>query len=327
MQEQVERDISGALEGHFPTNIADSGLEEQDIMQKALEILDKLAPWLERSDGVSTFRLRMLTGMSHIEWKDWLANPVRAPLGGRIGAMIRSEMQLSDSMPIALEWEISNGSETGSEISLNQNETSPNQIELPSIMINGKIDRVDIIPFDKEGNEWINDDGSIEIAPLRLFEKNDWKPRRRVIIRDLKTSEKKPSDRNKEGLLNELQLAIYSRAWEINHPGDLVVGAGISTIGHSTEHLVEPSANHRSELESLSVGTTTSLTTRLHRFPDESTNPKSDPFRAWMAQRLSVALGVANGAVEGRVHPTPSKSACRYCPVSSICAVKMEDDY
>jgi len=241
--------------------------------------------------------------------------------------MIRSEMQLSDSMPIALEWEISNGSEKGSEISLNQNETSPNQIEFPSIMINGKIDRVDIIPFDKEGNEWIDDDGSSEIAPLRLFETNDWKPRRRVIIRDLKTSEKKPSDRNRDGLLNELQLAIYSRAWEINHPGDLVVGAGISTIGHSTEHLVEPSANHRSELESLSVGTTTSLTSRLHRFPDESTDPKSDPFRAWMAQRLSVALGVAHGAVEGRVHPTPSKSACRYCPVSSICAVKMEDDY
>ena len=327
MQEQVERDISGALDGHFPTNLADSGLEEQEIMQKALEILDKLAPWLERSDGVSTFRLRMLTGMSHSEWKDWLANPVKAPLGGRIGAMIRSEMQLSDSMPIALEWEISNGSETGSEISLNQNETSPNQIELPSIMINGKIDRVDIIPFDKEGNEWLDDGGANEIAPLRLFETNDWKPRRRVIIRDLKTSEKKPSDRNKEGLLNELQLAIYSRAWEINHPGDLVVGAGISTIGHSTEHLVEPSGNHRSELESLSVGTTTSLTSRLHRFPDESTDPKSDPFRAWMAQRLSVALGVAHGAVEGRVHPTPSKSACRYCPVSSICAVKMEDDY
>ena len=38
MQEQVERDISGALDGHFPTNIADSGLEEQEIMQKALEL-------------------------------------------------------------------------------------------------------------------------------------------------------------------------------------------------------------------------------------------------------------------------------------------------
>lgn len=327
MEEQVERDISGNLDGHFTTNLADSGLEEQEVMQKALEILDKLAPWLERTDGVSTFRLRMLTGMSHREWKDWLANPVGAPLGGRIGAMIRSEMKLSDSMPIALEWEIANGSEIGTEITLNQNETSPNQTKVPSIMVNGKIDRVDIIPFDNEGNEWLDNDGTKEVAPLRLFERNDWKPRRRVIIRDLKTSEKKPSDRNKEGILNELQLAIYSRAWEINHPGDLVVGAGISTIGHSTEHLVETSSNHRSELELLAIGTTTSLTSRLHRFPDESTNPKSDPFRAWMAQRLSVALGVANGAVEGRVHPTPSKSACRYCPVSSICAVKMEDGY
>lgn len=241
--------------------------------------------------------------------------------------MIRSEMELSDSMPIALEWEISSGTDNGMEISLNPNETSPNQTQINTIMVNGKIDRVDIIPFDKDGNQWVDTQGSNEIAPLRLFERDDWKPRRRVIIRDLKTSEKKPSDRNKEGLLNELQLAIYARSWELNHPGDLVVGAGISTIGHSTEHLVEPSGRYRSELENLAVGETTSLTSGLHRFPDESNNPKSDSFRAWMAQRLSVALGVAQGAVEGRVHPTPSKSVCRYCPVSSICVVKMEDDY
>ena len=311
----------------MPFNVSKSGLSEQEIMKSALEILDKLAPWLERSDGVSTFRLRMLTGMSHREWKSWLSNPSEVPLGGRIGAMIRSEMELSDSMPIALEWEISSGTDNGMEISLNPNETSPNQIQINTIMVNGKIDRVDIIPFDKDGDQWVDTQGSNEIAPLRLFERDDWKPRRRVIIRDLKTSEKKPSDRNKEGLLNELQLAIYARSWELNHPGDLVVGAGISTIGHSTEHLVEPSGRYRSELENLAVGETTSLTSGLHRFPDESNNPKSDSFRAWMAQRLSVALGVAQGAVEGRVHPTPSKSACRYCPVSSICVVKMEDDY
>lgn len=327
MEEQVERDIGEVLGTKLPFNVSKSGLSEQEIMKAALEILDKLAPWLERSDGVSTFRLRMLTGMSHREWKSWLSNPSEVPLGGRIGAMIRSEMELSDSMPIALEWEISSGTDNGMEISLNPNETSPNQIQINTIMVNGKIDRVDIIPFDKDGNQWVDTQGSNEIAPLRLFERDDWKPRRRVIIRDLKTSEKKPSDRNKEGLLNELQLAIYARSWELNHPGDLVVGAGISTIGHSTEHLVEPSGRYRSELENLAVGETTSLTSGLHRFPDESNNPKSDSFRAWMAQRLSVALGVAQGAVEGRVHPTPSKSACRYCPVSSICVVKMEDDY
>ncbi len=327
MEEQQERKLDEVIDGKAPINISKSGLREQEIMKKALEILDRLAPWLERSDGVSTFRLRMLTGMSHREWKSWLANRIEVPFGGRIGAMISSEMEISESMPIALEWEISDGNEKGTEISLQPKETSPNQEELPSIRVNGKIDRVDIIPFDVEGNKWVDETGSNEIAPLRLFETEDWKPRRRVIIRDLKTSERKPSERNKEGLLNELQLAIYARSWEITHPGDLVVGAGISTIGHSTEHLVESSDMCRPELESLAIGETTSLTGRLHRFPDESNDPKSDSFRAWMAQRLSVALGVAQGAMEGRVHPTPSKSACMYCPVGSICAVKMEDDY
>ena len=327
MEERKERDISEALEGEAPINLSTSEIPPEELMKRALGSLDKLAPWLERADGVSTYRLRMLTGMPRDEWRSWLASPKDTPLGGRIGELILSELKLSDSMPIAIEWDISDGKPEGTQISLEPSDTSPHQVELPPIYVNGFIDRVDLIPFDEDATVWVDQDGSEEIAPIRVSSRKDWKPRRRVIIRDLKTSEDKPADRNKKGLLEELQLAIYARAWEVCHPGDLVVGAGISTIGHETSHFLEASPNYFPEATNISVGEISSLTESLHRFPDESNEPTSDPFRAWLSQRLSVSLGVSKGAQEGRVHPTPSKSSCRYCPVSSICEVKTEDDY
>ena len=327
MEEGRERDIHDALDGESPINVSKSNISPDELMKKALECLDRLAPWLERADGVSTYRLRMLTGMSRSEWRSWLANPKNISPGGRIGELIRSELELADSMPIALEWEISGGKPEGTKISLDSSDTSPEQATLPPIYVNGMIDRVDLIPFDGNAAVWVDPDGSKEVAPVRVSSRKDWKPRRRVIIRDLKTSENKPEDRNKKGLLEELQLAIYSRAWEVCHPGDLVVGAGISTIGHLTSHYLEASPSYFPEARSLSAGKISSITGQLHRFPDESNEPTSDPFRAWLAQRLSVSLGVSKGAQEGRVHPTPSKSSCRYCPVSSVCEVKVEDDY
>ena len=326
MEEGHERNPVEALDRNEPRNLSSSGMSEEEIMKVALESLDRLAPWLDRTDGVSTYRLRMLTGMSRSEWSSWLANPKETTLGGRIGAMIRSEMGLLDTMPVALEWEISNGVPLGTEISLDPSDTSPHQSQLPPLMVTGLIDRVDLIPFDDEGKVWVDENGIEGVAPIRISG-TDWKPRRRVLIRDLKTSESKPEDRHKKGLLDELQLAIYARAWEVTHPGDLVVAAGISVIGHSTKHILEASVTNLPDVATLSIGKTTSLTSELHRFPNESGDPQSDPFRAWLAQRLSVALGVAQGAIDGRVHPTPSKSACGYCPVSSICEVRMEDDF
>ena len=126
-----------------------------------------------------------------------------------------------------------------------------------------------------------------------------------------------------EGLLDELQLALYARAWEIAHPGDLVVASGISTLGHNTEHILEISSGSSAPHENLKLGERTTTTALLHRFTDEPPSPESDHFRAWLAQRLGVALRVAAGAAAGRVHPTPSP-VCRYCPVSNACEVKME---
>ena len=44
-----------------------------------------------------------------------------------------------------------------------------------------------------------------------------------------------------KALFGELQLALYSRAWELSHPGDLVVGAGITTLGFDSNHYIEAS--------------------------------------------------------------------------------------
>ena len=52
----------------------------------------------------------------------------------------------------------------------------------------GVIDRVDLVPFDEQGEKWHDDEGSNQVAPLRLFG-SGWKPRRMVIIRDLKSRE------------------------------------------------------------------------------------------------------------------------------------------
>jgi hypothetical protein len=107
----------------------------------------------------------------------------------------------------------------------------------------------------------------------------------------------------------------------------LVAATGISLFGHNTEHRLEISSWYSASHSELDLGTRTDFTASLHRFADEGPSPASDHLRAWLAQRLSVALGVAAGAASGNVHPTPSKGVCRYCPVSSACQVRVEDDY
>ena len=304
------------------TSVALSGMSENEMMRTALESLDNRAPWLDRTDAVSTHRLMVLTGMNREEWNRWLANPGPVPPSGRVGTIVRAESAVRHAAPVCLEWSMADFDEAGIEISLSPDITGGEK--LPPIRIRGFIDRVDILPMDETSQEWLDPDGDESIAPLRIYG-SGWKPRRIVAIRDLKTSESKAAKiRHFDGLLDELQLALYARAWEIAHPGDLVVAAGISLFSHHTEHMLEMSTQYSTSHESLQLGTRTDITTSLHRFPDEASSPHSDHFRAWLAQRLSVALRVAAGAAVGRVHPTPSPGVCGYCPVRNACEVRME---
>ncbi len=297
------------------SSVRSSGMDKKQIMMLALESLDSHAPWLGRTDAVSTNRLRMLTGMNLQEWNSWLADPMPLPLAGRVGGIISAEFDLGDSAPIAIEWKIGKEDNPGIEISDGFNDP---------IKVRGWIDRVDLLPIDRDSRIWVNESGNDSVAPIRIHG-SGWSPRRIVAIRDLKTSESGSAiQRHHKGLLEELQLAIYARSWEVTHPGDLVLGAGISVLGHTSEHFIELSSKYSKDNDRTNIGTRSSVTSELHRFHDEGPSPDSDHFRAWLAQRLSVAQKVAYKARSGSVHPTPSPGVCSFCSVRSTCNVKME---
>ena len=195
------------------------------------------------------------------------------------------------------------------------------------IKVRGWVDRVDLLPLDQDSGKWVDNDGDDSVAPIRVHG-TGWRPKRIIAIRDIKTSES-PIHRNRhyKGLLEELQLAVYARAWEEAHPGDLVIAAGISVFGHNSDHLLEVSTQYSESHKGLNIGTRSSITSTTHRFPDEDEKTQSDHFRSWMAQRLSVALKVASNANSGKVHPTPSPGVCGYCPVRETCNVRMEGSF
>ena len=318
----VEREHDGGL-GHV--SVQRSGLDQDEVMRIALESLDSRAPWLERTDAVSTQRLRSLTGMDREEWGSWLADPKPIPPRGRIGSIVTAELDIGDSAPLSIEWRIGNTS--SDYVQLHPTPEISVRGEVDPIRVRGWIDRVDLLPMDLASETWIDDEGSDSVAPVRVTG-SGWRPRRLIAIRDLKTSEES-SQRNRHymGLLEELQLAIYARAWEEAHPGDLVVAAGISVIGHKSEHFLELSSLFDSPSSGINIGTQTTITSGLHRFMDEDEKADSDHFRAWWAQRLSVAMRVASDARLGKVHATPSPKVCAYCPVREICDVRMEGSF
>lgn len=309
--------------GHI--SVQRSGLHPNEIMKIALESLDSRAPWLERSDAVSTQRLRSLTGMTREDWSSWLADPSPTPPTGRVGGIVVAELEIGDSAPISIEWMIGKDDSDNVEISI-PSELS-REVDIQPIKIRGWIDRVDLLPHDLESGKWIDNEGDDSIAPIRVHG-TGWRPKRIVAIRDLKTSESAlPRNRHYKGLLEELQLAVYARAWEETHPGDLVLAAGISVIGHNSEHLLEVSSQYSDSQKELNIGTRSSITSTSHRFADEDEKTQSDHFRSWLAQRLSVALEVSSNAQSGKVHPTPSPGVCGYCSVRETCNVRLEGSF
>jgi len=163
------------------------------------------------------------------------------------------------------------------------------------------------------------------IAPINWTKQSTWTPHRLVIIRDIKSvdgpSKSRMGNRHRKALFDELQLGLYARCWEISHPGDLVIGVGISEVGTSTNHSIEVSPAYAELLEDNGVGSITTLTHDTHRFPDEDSEADSDPFRAWMMERLTTAFDVAEAADSGRVHATPEEGVCTWCSVKEACGL------
>ena len=292
-------DFSGA------TSLANSGHSLIEMFGYILDYVAEHAPWLERDDATAAQRRYDLIGLSKQEWLDWLASsdPGNLPPSGRLGNMLKSEMELYNSIPISLEW------------SLNRIEIT--NVDGRKLSLTGYIDRVDVIhhPSLEEGHG--------TIAPIDWNPNSVWKPKRLILIRDIKSvdgpSKEKAGFRHRKALFDELQLALYARCWEIAHPGDLVIGVGITEVGMNTNHCIEISPAFAELFGDNGIGKVTTYTHDTHRFSNESDNPQSDPFRAWIAERLSTAFDVASDADSGLVHFTPEEGSCLHCRVKEIC--------
>ena len=144
-----------------------------------------------------------------------------------------------------------------------------------------------------------------------------------MLIRDLKTvqgpAEEYRGLRHMRCLFEDLQLALYARAWELLHPNDRVVGVGASEIGELSTHYIELDSDLKSLDEALAIG---EITRALEKnFPAETADgTPTTAFRRWMSERLLVAQRAVDTATNGTVNPTPG-SHCRYCALAHSCAV------
>ena len=314
MKRSVER-----TEFSIPS-VGASSFSDESLMTSMAQLLDAHAPWLVRSDVVTEERLRDLVGMREQEWRDWLVSGVDMNPAGRFARIIEAERTLRDAIPLVMEHQIGSSIEReGDEqfrsphIELDQHEDEP------AIRINGWIDRVDLIPWDSDGT-LVNESGSNSVIPLEGD--SDWIPRRLVAIRDMKSAEiNRKRKKHHELLFEDIQLALYARAWEIEHPGDQVIAAGVTDIGLDTEHFLEIDLDWKEHLEQFSIGTQTEDLTGIFRFPSSDPGTgKESAFRPWISNRVEAVQRVVNAAMSGQAIPNPDRF-CNYCDVKSICGL------
>ena len=298
-----------------------TSLSNQEIWESLLWHLSEIAPWLSRTNAVSVHRCNDLIGCSPDDWNDWLEGNGTISIGGRLGRLLLADLNLTSAAPIASEWALQDGTELSVEI-----EGFDDQFEASCIKLRGRIDRVDHLVLDEPLLERLAERGlyaeGAEGMPL-FFDGNGPPAKRFIIIRDLKTIEgPKPGEdgiRHVAGLFKEIQLALYARAWELAHPGDRVIGVGISEVGDDTEHLVELDPSFAFLEESRTIGTRTFYSGNHFRIPTEGTTPESNSFRAWMSSRVTAAIRAQDASELGWNHPSPGDH-CNYCSLASACS-------
>lgn len=313
----------GAINDHEKcSNLAASRRPLAEIMSIALRHALNIAPWLARGDAVASHRRRSMLGLSLeelIEWEDDEDAPII--IGGRLGAMLRREMGLTGIGIVCMEWDM---------VSIDSGRAI---IEIPSapeagdekwrFSASGRIDRIEVLP-QKHG--WIREEGKEEIVPLDLDIGDHDSSLRHIVIREVKSIEgpekKDIGKRHKAAILNEVQLALYARSWELANPGDRVVAVGVSEVGEWTNHLLELDESVLTDINDEVADIGTDISSLLHRRRGEShSDPKSVPFRAWLRHRLEISGRVVEAASRGQVNPTPSAKMCSYCPVKMSCGL------
>jgi hypothetical protein len=304
-----------------PPSVALCGIPDAEIRARLLHFVEQRAPWLNRGDAVASVRRLGLLGMNRAEFEEASGKDSVPNLRGRFGRMLDAELTLAKAAVLALEWSLPRSStEPGVLLEL------PEEGALEGLRLRGIIDRVELIPFDDDGSSFVQESGSEEVCPLDLDLGEDWKPRRLVVIRDLKSLEgPRPKDgglRHRRELLEGVQLALYARAWEVTHPGDRVIGIGIAEVGEESALYIEADPDYELHLTSLGIGEVACNSSIIHRRPGEShESPKSNTFRAWLRHRLTAALRINEMSSKGKVIPTPSGIACTYCSVKEVCGL------
>lgn len=313
-------------------NVGDTPLSEGTPMHVALDLpldqiwtsllhhLSILAPWLSRTNAVSVHRCNDLIGCSPEEWTQWLEGETPPQIGGRLGQLLLADYRLNAAGPIASEWALETTEGRFIEI-----EGLDDNLDSAMLKIYGRIDRVDAIVFNTELHEKVIEQGLIgdaeEVIPLH-FDGDGPPAKRLIIIRDLKTIEgpdpKNVGLRHAAGLFKEIQLALYARAWEVAHPGDRVIGVGISEVGDVTRHFVELDPTFEFMPEEEYFGERTFFSNNHYRNLGEGNTPASNPFRAWMSSRLTTAIRAKKASESGWNHPTPGRH-CSYCSLANAC--------
>ncbi len=316
MKEGVERDEL------VPFSLANVPISEDNLRIRLLQIVDEKAPWLRHSDAIATVRRLDLVGLNLESYEKALDDDIPL-LSGRFGRLLETELSVGACAILALEWPLTGGKKEAPGILLELPEKGE---KVPSgIRLRGTIDRVEIIPIPSLDDTFSNESGSSDICPLDIDEGDSWNPKRLVVIRDLKSLEG-PSKgyagkRHQRELFEGVQLALYARAWEVSHPGDRVVGVGITEVGEESGLYIEADPNYHSHLASLEIGNIACNTGELFRRPGESSTPSSNSFRAWIRHRLTAALRIGQMSENGNVIPTPSENNCTYCSVKHVCGL------
>ena len=192
------------------------------------------------------------------------------------------------------EWRI--GTDKGHQLSIEgQTDSGKNQ----SFLLSGRVDRVDELYLPDKASEG-----------------------RLIIIRDMKTIAgpkfNNRGDRHRRAIFDELQLALYAKAWETAYPKDRVIGVGITEVGEDTQYYVELDTDFIGLVGQESIGNITTYTSNTYRDKQEQSAGKSNGFRAWLDERLTTAIRVINGANSGQANPTVSNN-CNYCKVRRMC--------
>ena len=303
----------------LPLHVGPMG-QEQAGWNAILNFLQRDVHWLGRHNAVSVHRTMDLINATPETWLAHQEGADELPQGGRLARLLEADLALHHAAPVALEW-----SPTTQDEGFVQLDTLP---EDPAAGFNlfGYADRVDVVAVPDEQRVALEERGVLgdddHTTPYPLHGEGR-SAKRLVVIRDLKTVAGPNKDsaglRHMRCLFEDLQLALYARAWELLHPNDRVVGVGATEVGEFTTHYVELDSDLASVADDLEIGEITQVFPE--QFPAETlTGASTTPFRRWMAERLTVAQRAVDAARAGHVNPTPGKH-CSYCSIAHSCAV------